>query len=275
MTDQSIEDASRKEFEGVLQKRVSNFTPEILLERRADGKYASLLSQYSWEAWQAARQSSQSEPVAISVPTAPKKIWLCIGDTDFDEVEREGWKWNDLAEVTWSTDRIDQCDIPYIRADLAAPQQAIPSGWIPKLGDLVHPSKAVCDKYPEWKPDELLKIVGINYKTLGLGKYTDVIDITIVEMANDYGATDGWKLEDILPPSPTAPIGRDNVPDVRQLDELVSHYCHLLDNIGDMPISESWAAENWSKGHALLEANKYFRDSISIASPTAPIGRDK
>jgi hypothetical protein len=74
-----------------------------------------------------ARQSSQSEPVAISVPTAPKKIWLCIGDTDFDEVEREGWKWNDLAEVTWSTDRIDQCDIPYIRADLAAPQQAIPS----------------------------------------------------------------------------------------------------------------------------------------------------
>jgi hypothetical protein len=109
MTDQSIEDA-KKAFG-------DNFSPSIHFMECLT-KFKELIL---------ARQSSQSEPVAISVPTAPKKIWLCIGDTDFDEVEREGWKWNDLAEVTWSTDRIDQCDIPYIRADLAAPQQAIPS----------------------------------------------------------------------------------------------------------------------------------------------------
>jgi hypothetical protein len=108
-----------------------------------DGKHIWLNGEYGYldlpenllkfAALRDARQSSQSEPVAISVPTAPIKIWLCIGDTDFEEVEREGWKWNDLAEVTWSTDRIDQCDIPYIRADLAAPQQAIPSGLIETL----------------------------------------------------------------------------------------------------------------------------------------------
>ncbi|PPC95201.1 MAG: hypothetical protein CTY33_00145 [Methylotenera sp.] len=57
-------DEERKEFEADLQKRVTQLKPEILLERRADGKYASLLSQYSWEAWQAARNQSNNVPVA-------------------------------------------------------------------------------------------------------------------------------------------------------------------------------------------------------------------
>ncbi len=78
------------------------------------------------------------------------------------------------------------------------------SNWIPKLGDLVHPSKEVCEKYTEWKPTELLKIVGINYKTVSgqLGKYSDVVDLTVIELANEYGATDGWKLEDVVPAAP-------------------------------------------------------------------------
>jgi hypothetical protein len=124
MTDQSIEDASRKDFEKFHKDQYGSNHEEFELDEDGDYLGADMFERF--EIWQASRQSSQSEPVAISVPTAPKKIWLCIGDTDFDEVEREGWKWNDLAEVTWATDRIDQCDIPYIRADLAAPQQAIP-----------------------------------------------------------------------------------------------------------------------------------------------------
>ena len=77
-------------------------------------------------------------------------------------------------------------------------------GWVPKLGDLVHPSKEVCKKYTEWKPDELLKIVGINYKRSSIyyGKYTDEVDLTIVEMANEHGATDGWNLTDVVPAPP-------------------------------------------------------------------------
>ncbi len=77
-------------------------------------------------------------------------------------------------------------------------------GWVPKLGDLVHPSEEVCKKYTEWKPDELLKIVGINYKRslIAFGKHTDEIDLTIVEMANDNSSTDGWKLTDVVPAAP-------------------------------------------------------------------------
>jgi hypothetical protein len=51
MTDQSIEDASRKEFE-IWYKREGFHVP-------VEEAYTA------WEAWQAARQSSQSEPVAL------------------------------------------------------------------------------------------------------------------------------------------------------------------------------------------------------------------
>ncbi len=56
----------------------------------------------------------------VSIKDAPEKIWLNIGDTDINEVKENGWKWNDLAEITWCSDKIDQCDIPYIRADLVS-----------------------------------------------------------------------------------------------------------------------------------------------------------
>lgn len=77
-------------------------------------------------------------------------------------------------------------------------------GWSPKLGDLVHPSKEICQKYTEWEGTELLKIVGINYKPVArsLGKYSDIVDLTVIELANDYGATDGWELTDVVPAAP-------------------------------------------------------------------------
>ena len=64
---------------------------------------------------------------AVAIPTAPEKIWLNIGDTDLAEIKENNWQWNELSEITWCQDKIDQCDIPYIRADLvytAPPNQS-------------------------------------------------------------------------------------------------------------------------------------------------------
>lgn len=43
-----------------------------------------------------------------------------------------------------------------------------------------------------------------------------------------------------------------------QLDELVSHYCTMLDNIGDMPISEEWAEATYRKGVTILQRADHF-----------------
>ena len=42
-------------------------------------------------------------------------------------------------------------------------------------------------------------------------------------------------------------------------NELVSMFCNALDNLGDMPISEAWAADIAARGHKLMEENNYFR----------------
>jgi hypothetical protein len=188
MTDQSIiEDAKAAGFKYLAQLGFLSHTGTELDE--AIVKFAQLRE---------ARQSSQSEPVQGCDPIG----WYIKGLDKQDSV-----KWH-YTQNGGDFEYAKTLGLE-IEARYAAPQQAIPSGWIPKLGDLVHPSKAVCEKYTEWKPNELLKIVGINYKTLGLGKYSDVVDLTVIEMANEYGATDGWKLEDIVPASPTAPIESD------------------------------------------------------------------
>jgi hypothetical protein len=142
MTDQSIEDASRREFEADLQKRVSNLTPEILLERRADGKYASLLSQYSWEAWQAARQSSQSEPVdKKTVIEAGKAVGLIDWATTSDVLkmaakvveENVGYFYTENGrgeeQEELASDLANQIRNLITHPESTAPQQAIPSGW--------------------------------------------------------------------------------------------------------------------------------------------------
>jgi hypothetical protein len=84
--------------------------------------------------------------------------------------------------------------------------------WMPKLGDLVNPSASVCEKYVEWKPNEVLKIVGINYgRCLGsLWKYTDDIEFTVIEVNGPDGPTDGWKLEDLRALIPQEPKEEGN-----------------------------------------------------------------
>lgn len=95
--------------------------------------------------------------------------------------------------------------LSYVKGKITNAPTVQREGWIPKLGDLVHPSKEICQKYTEWKETELLKIVGINYKQVAgsYGKYSDIVELTVIELANDYGATDGWKLVDVVPALPT------------------------------------------------------------------------
>jgi hypothetical protein len=61
MTDQSIEDASRKEFEA----HFHFIDPKKTKDSWGKVTYAYSHVEAMWEGWQAARQSSQSEPVAV------------------------------------------------------------------------------------------------------------------------------------------------------------------------------------------------------------------
>jgi hypothetical protein len=68
MTDQSIEDASRKEFEEHFKKPPFEWdmTKISTYQINEPSVYRKIYVQSAWEAWQAARQSSQSEPVATA-----------------------------------------------------------------------------------------------------------------------------------------------------------------------------------------------------------------
>jgi hypothetical protein len=112
MTDQSIEDASRKEFE-IWYKREGFHVP-------VEEAYTA------WEAWQAARQSSQSEPVASIV----QEIFdLCI------QYERSCYNtgYLHLAEKLLVLAGRANSAIKIMEQTIAAPQQAIPSERIAKL----------------------------------------------------------------------------------------------------------------------------------------------
>jgi hypothetical protein len=71
MTDQSIEDASRKDFEAAYRKSYAyrgDKENDFQLRRNTlhpDNYYEHDVI-HAWEIWQAARQSSQSEPVATA-----------------------------------------------------------------------------------------------------------------------------------------------------------------------------------------------------------------
>jgi hypothetical protein len=62
MTDQSIEDASRREFEVWAKKEFKKFNWMNFFINK--GEYTEPYIEQAWRGWQAARQSSQSEPVA-------------------------------------------------------------------------------------------------------------------------------------------------------------------------------------------------------------------
>jgi hypothetical protein len=115
--DQSIEDASRKEFEvWIVQGCEYHETQFRMLETFPNGDYKNTYAYTSWKAWKAARQSSQSETVAIT-----KEVFEIIGylvsmASIYDE-----------AHAKHYASKLDSL------LSIAAPQQAIPSGLIETL----------------------------------------------------------------------------------------------------------------------------------------------
>ena len=56
--------------------------------------------------------------VTETIRTAPERIWLQIGDQSHYHSEPFP---NDTSEVSWCADSVIACEVPYVRADLAAP----------------------------------------------------------------------------------------------------------------------------------------------------------
>jgi len=73
-----------------------------------------------------AAEVQQAEPVGDFQRSAPGKIWMNLGNDGMDEIEYPTWDALVRADenITWSEDRIDATDIPYVRADLAHPPAA-------------------------------------------------------------------------------------------------------------------------------------------------------
>lgn len=82
---------------------------------------------HRWAGWLAARSSIRPAQAAEPTPwpkvviTAPPRIWLQVSDdvADLDEPFPAG-----AEGVTWEQDSVLTCEVPYVRADLAGPQQA-------------------------------------------------------------------------------------------------------------------------------------------------------
>jgi hypothetical protein len=174
MTDQSIEDASRREFEVYLATH-PDFEGEFL-ERTVDGKYIVKIIEAHWETWKAARQSSQSEPVATLSINIHDEYSLTLNA--FEDGEDDGENYARLIAMLGKGHH----------KLYTAPQQAIPSGWI-----------SVTDNAPE-------RIHGMKILCFGNGYIFES------EYEDGYWVNIGG--EDFthwmpLPASPTAPIESD------------------------------------------------------------------
>lgn len=87
-----------------------------------------------------AAEVQQAEPVGDFQRSAPGKIWMNLGNDGMDEIEYPTWDALVRADenITWSEDRIDATDIPYVRADLAHP----PAAEVQRLRDA---ARDVCE----------------------------------------------------------------------------------------------------------------------------------
>jgi hypothetical protein len=87
-----------------------------------------------------------AEPSNVA-KTAPKKIWLVIGEDCPPEAD-----FTDCDGVTWCQDKIDANSISYIRADVAAAQLAA------EVAAAVERAAQVAENYPRadgWIADEI------------------------------------------------------------------------------------------------------------------------
>ena len=98
-----------------------------------------------------AAEVQQAEPVGDFQRSAPGKIWMNLGNDGMDEIEYPTWDALVRADenITWSEDRIDATDIPYVRADLAHP----PAAEVQRLRDALTAICAVADDREEGNYD--------------------------------------------------------------------------------------------------------------------------
>lgn len=61
---------------------------------------------------------SPAVTVTETIRTAPERIWLQVGDQSHYHSEPFP---SDTSEVSWCADSVVGCEVPYVRADLAAP----------------------------------------------------------------------------------------------------------------------------------------------------------
>lgn len=66
----------------------------------------------------AGQRPKQSVAVTETIRTAPERIWLQVGDQSHYHSEPFP---SDTSEVSWCADSVIACEVPYVRADLAAP----------------------------------------------------------------------------------------------------------------------------------------------------------
>jgi hypothetical protein len=167
MTDQSIEDASRREFLKVFPEPT-----KYIYAHQQDAMYREWHTR--WGAWQAARQSNQSEPVALG---------MLKNDGTY------GVMWKQKLDF-YATGKYQS--IPLY---LAAPQQAIPSGWV-----------SVKDSLPNELDSVLVfgVLAGDNESSVSEA-YRDADNWYSVRRVNVSSVTH-WMP---LPASPTAPIESD------------------------------------------------------------------
>jgi hypothetical protein len=157
---QSIEDASRKDFEAWF---LNDMTP------RLTGS-TSMVESLTWQAWQAARQSSQSEPV-YQTKYSSNDIWWEI-------TEEEYLNRNDA--------------LPKRKLFLAAPQQAIPSGYALVPNEVLVSIKNL-PRFTFLSPPE----GGVRRFADTSGNWIEQYEV--IKLIDDY----------IYSASPTAPIERD------------------------------------------------------------------
>ncbi|MFM4979717.1 hypothetical protein ACEUDM_08780 [Aeromonas caviae] len=70
------------------------------------------------EAALAGKIPAPSVTVTETIRTAPERIWLQVGDQSHYHSEPFP---SDTSEVSWCADSVIACEVPYVRADLAAP----------------------------------------------------------------------------------------------------------------------------------------------------------
>jgi hypothetical protein len=171
---QSIEDAERKLFEAAYREEYSyrgDKENDFYLRRNSlhPEKYYELCAVHGWNIWKLARQSSQSEPVGRVVHRK--------------DTTQYGMLYTHLPEGT--------------NLFLAAPQQAIPSGWI-----------SVDDTLPS-NPEERVLAMETDGEVYRLyyrdGKW---LDIDGYELLAVHAWMEFPEMYD-LSASPTAPIERD------------------------------------------------------------------